>query len=136
MAQKQVLVTRRSTPATSGGGRHRTILIKNTAVGNDIADHVTVYGGGGTCTLVQGVLRKVITSDLTLRVKLYSSTGTLLGTVGTFTIPSSTAINTVVTYTSFTTATFPDNAVFVWDITASDGSQDKAGVASFTVFWE
>jgi hypothetical protein len=57
-------------------------------------------------------------------------------TVGTFTIPLATPIDTPVRFTSFTNAVLPDMSTFTWDVTASDGSQDAAGIASFTIEWQ
>lgn len=115
------------------GPFQRTILLKDTTVGDDIADHVTVYGtlNGKTNTvyLVTGVLRKSITADLTLRVKVNGSL------IGSFTIPLATAPDSVVSFNSFTTPTLPDKAVLTWDVVASDGQMDAYGVASFTVLW-
>jgi hypothetical protein len=113
------------------GPWQRTLLLKDTTVGNDVADHVTVWGGDGTITRVVGVLRIAIASDLTLRVKVNGVT------LGTFTIPLATAVDTVVEFTTFsgTTAVVVDD-VFSWDVTASDGQTDPAGVAAFTVSWE
>lgn len=119
------------TEATPQGPFQRTLLLKDTAVGNDIADHVTVWGAAGTISLVVGVLRKAITADLTVRVKIDGVT------LGSFTIPLATAVDTPVEFTTFAGATAVTlEQVFSWDVTASDGSLDGAGVASFTVIWE
>jgi hypothetical protein len=107
----------------------RTLLLKDTTVGNDIADHVTVYAAG-TAQRIVGVLRKPITADLTVRVNL---NGTALITI---TIPSATAIDTPVESTAFASTALADGDVLTWDVTASDGSQDKAGIASFTLEWK
>jgi hypothetical protein len=113
----------------SGGGPYvRTLLLKNTAVGDDIADHVPIYTAGSAVRLI-GVLRKAITADLTLRVKL---NGTALVTL---TIPLSTAVDTPVMATTFTPPTLADLGILSWDVTASDGSSDINGVASFTLQW-
>jgi hypothetical protein len=126
-------------PGGSAGPFQRTLLLKDTTIGNDIADHVVVYGSssGHTSTAARmvAVLRKPISSDLTVRINLYSSTGTFLGVVGTYTIPHATAINTVITSTTFTTSSLPDQSVLTWDVTASDGSTDGGGIASFTLEW-
>jgi hypothetical protein len=123
----------------AAGPFQRTLLLKDTTVGNDIADHVVVYGSSSghtsTAQRMVAVLRKAITSDLTVRINLYSSAGVLLGVVGTYTIPHATAINTVITSTTFTTSSLPDESVLTWDVTASDGSADGAGVATVTLEW-
>lgn len=112
----------------------RTLLLKDTTVGNDIADHVTVYGGGAhTATLVTGTLRKAIAADLTVRINNVSPAGTVV--VGTFTIPSATPVDTPVEFSGFTTWSLPEMSVFTWDVTASDGSKNSAGIASFTIEW-
>lgn len=108
----------------------RTLLVKDSTTGNGIADVVTVYAPGAA-TRITGVLRLAITADLTVRVNL---NGFALVTI---TIPAATAIDTVVTETTFTPANAPlaDGDVLTWDITASDGSKDADGVASFTLIW-
>lgn len=113
-----------------GGVFHRTLLLKDTEVGDDIADHTTVYASG-TGVRIVGVLRKVILSALTVRLK---KSGTVIITI---TIPATTAIDTPVEVTAFTTAPQPfvDGQVLTWDVTASDGSTDLNGVAAFTVEW-
>jgi hypothetical protein len=129
-------VTSAAAPAASPGTEllQRTLLLKSTTVGNDIADHVTCYGGGAhTAILVTGTLRKAIAADLTVRINNVSPAGTVV--VGSFTIPSATAVDTPVKFTSFTTSALPDLSVFTWDVTASDGSADPAGIASFTIEW-
>ena len=128
-------------PSSGGGGPfQRTLLLKDTTVGNDIADHVAVYGAttgqSSTAKRLLAVLRKAITSDLTVRINLYKSDGTSLGVVGTYTIPHTTAINTPVVSTTFTTSALPDESVLTWDVTASDGSIDGDGIASFTLEWQ
>ncbi len=116
----------------------RTLLLKNTAIGDDIADHTTVYAGG-TGRRMTGVLRVAISADLTVRVKKYTVTSpvTAASTIITLTIPSSTPINTPITQTTFTDdpQQFFDGDVLIWDVTASDGSSDAAGVAAFTLEW-
>lgn len=126
-------------PSTGGssGPFQRTLLIRNTAVANDIADHLTCWGPSASHTVVEvrGVLRKAIASDLTLRIN--SVLAGVTSVIGTFTIPSSTGTDTPVNWTSgFTTTALQDQSVFTWDITASDGSTDPAGVASFTIEWQ
>jgi hypothetical protein len=119
-------------PGPVGGGVfQRTLLLKDTIVGNDIADHVTIYEPG-TATQIVGVLRQTITSPLTVRVKKEGAN------LVTITIPSSTAIDTPVISTAFVAGqeVFAEGEVLTWDITASDNSQDKYGVASFTLEWK
>ena len=125
----------------SGGGEgpfHRTLLLKNTTVGDDIADRVPLYGPvpgvAHTIILVRAVLRLAITADLTVQIRNVSSGGTVV--VGSFTVPAATAVNTIVDFTSFTTADVDDASSFIFDVTASDGSTDPAGVASFTIEWQ
>lgn len=134
LEEKLRLLVQGQRAAEQKGPFQRTILLKDTTVGNDIADHVTVYGtlNGENVNvyLVTGVLRKSITADLTLRVNI---NGTALGT---FTIPLATTPDTVISFKSFTTETLPDKGVLTWDVLASDGQMDVAGVASFTVLWQ
>lgn len=118
----------------SAGPFQRTLLLKDTTVGNDIADHVTIWVAG-TVAQVQAVLRKAITADLTVRINV-SFNGTTAA-LGSFTIPHATAVNDVATFSVFTgSPTFPLLAVLSWDVTASDGSIDKGGIASFSVLWQ
>jgi hypothetical protein len=113
-------------PFGGGGPYIRTLLIKDTTIGNDIADHVPIFIKSKAVRVI-GVLRKAITSDLTVRVKL---SGVALITL---TIPHTTVIGVAVTSTAFVTTALADLSVLSWDITASDGSKDANGVASLTV---
>ncbi len=115
-------------PAQKAGGGHRTLLLKDTTVGNDIADHVPVYVAGTAIRLI-GVLRKAITANLTVRVNL--SGAALI----TLTIPLATAVDTPLLTTTFSQTEFADLGVLTWDVTASDGQKDAAGVASYTLQW-
>jgi len=115
--------------AAAGGPYVRTLLLKDTTVGSDIADHVPIYVAG-TAVRIIGVLRKAITADLSVRVKL---NGTALTTL---TIPHATPVDTPVVGTSPTPPALADLAVLSWDVTASDGSTDPAGVASITLQWQ
>lgn len=108
-------------------GNIRTLLIKNTAVGIDIADHVPVQADG-TPVQVVGVLRKAISIDLTIVIKLNGAT------LITCNIPSATAIDTPVFFASFASS-LAKNDILSAAITSSDGSQDPDGIASFTLEW-
>jgi len=114
---------------TAGSGPYvRTLLLKDTAIGNDIADHVPIYQAGSGIRVV-GVLRKAIAADLSVRVNMNGIALT------TLTIPQTTAVDTPVVGTVFTSPSFADLAVLSWDVTASDGSTDVAGIASISVTW-
>jgi hypothetical protein len=129
-----------SATSTGGGPYQRTLLLKDTTVNNDVADHVTVYGPvpgtEHTIIAVTGVLRKAITAPLTVRINCVSKGKTAV-VVGTFTIPAATPADKIKHFpvTTLTTKVLPVASVLTWDITASDGSRDPAGVASFTVEW-
>lgn len=111
------------------GPYHRTLLLKDTTVSDDIADHTTVYVAGTAARLV-GVLRVAIAADLTVRCNLNGDE------LITLTIPAATAIDTPVESTTFEGETaLEDGDVISWDVTASDDSMDGAGVASFTLEW-
>lgn len=112
--------------------RQRTLLLKDTAVGNDIADRVTVWGAGGSCTRVAGVLRRAITADLVVRLRCSGRV------VGTLTIPKTTPVDTFVDLKNFAAnpVRFREGETFVWDVLGSDGQTDRRGVASVTVEWE
>ena len=108
----------------------RTLLVKDSTIGNDIADHVTAQKTG-TATRFAAVLRVPISSDLTVRVNKGASS------FCTLTIPAATSPGTVVSTTTFSGAgAITEDNVFSWDITASDEQLDINGVASFTLFWE
>lgn len=120
---------------SSGGGPfHRTLLLKDTAVGDDIADVVPVYVAGSAVRII-GVLRKAITDDLTVRVRYRTVDDPTINELVTITIPSATAIHEPVIETGFLETALSDLVIFLWDVTASDGQSDAAGVASFTLQW-
>lgn len=121
----------RRAAAAGGGVFQRTLLVKDTTVGNDIADHVTVYEPG-TAQQFVGVLRRTVSAPLTVRVK--KNNVDLI----TMTIPPSTAIDAPVVSTAFAPGqtAFAEGAILTWDITASDNSRDKYGIASFTLEWK
>jgi hypothetical protein len=106
----------------------RTLLVKNTQVGSDIADHIVIQKTG-TASQVVGVLRLAIAADLAININL---NGTLLISC---TIPLATPVDTPLTFMSFSSTALTANDVLSFDITASDGSLDVAGVASFTLEW-
>lgn len=115
----------------------RTLLLKNTAVGDDIADRVTIYAGG-TGYRFTGVLRIAITEDLTVRVRKRRTTSPISTvTIITLTIPASTPVDTPLSETVFADdpQQFLDGDVLIFDVTESDGQVDAAGVASFTLEW-
>ena len=129
-------------PAPVGGDIHpalppetfkRDFTIYDTTVRDDAAPHTTVYRPGVGYRII-GVLRKAITSDLTVQ---FNKAGTELITV---TIPDSTGVDEVLTWplASGSPADYipmNDLEVLTADITASDGSTDADGVAQFTVQW-
>jgi|SRR5581483_6488809 len=123
-----------------GGFEWRTLLLKDTTVGSNIADAVVVttipQGGVASCQEVIGVLRKTISADLTVRLNIYVAGVKKL--VGSFTIPKATAIFTAIRFqpNAMTTTAFPDLGVLVWDVVASGGEKDNGGVASFTVVYQ
>jgi len=111
---------------------HRTLLVKDTTVGNDIADRVPVQWPG-TLFRAVGVLRKTIIAPLTIRVNKNSQP------LFTATIPIGSPGQTAEFDFPGPNSTAPldmgDEEVLSWDITASDGSADANGVASLTVEW-
>lgn len=108
----------------------RTLLLKDTTEGNDIADHTTVYADG-IGTRIVGVLRRAIIADLQVRL---NKDGTAIITLN---IPYLTPIDTPVESSAFTSTPMPftDGEVLTWDVTNSDGSKDRNGVAALTVEW-
>lgn len=119
-------------PASSGL-KWRTLDLNDTTVGNNIA-HPTVVHPGGTVMLVAGVLRKAITSALTIRINI--STPTTSNAIGSFTIPANQPLNTPAIFTTFTMSQLTDQTTLTWDVVASDGSSDADGVASMTLWWQ
>jgi hypothetical protein len=121
---------------------HRTLLLQNLAVGNNIAPNVTVFGDdpGGTYTAVSvdGAIRlgKTLTANLQIRINFLAPGASSQTVLGEFTIPSSTPAQTAVEFTTFTNAQIPDQSVFSADILASDGQSDPNGVAEFTLYWD
>lgn len=115
------------------------LLLKDLTVGDDIADHVTIYHDGTALRLL-GVLRKLMTADLTIRVNKRNATFTTEELI-TATIPVSAVVDQVFEWSlaSGSPPTLPpflDKEVLSFDILESDGSKDVDGIASFTVEWE
>lgn len=112
------------------------LLIKDTTVGNDIADHIMIsqpFTTGspqvyqvGQGIRMTGVLRKAIASDLTVRINNVTHAQSW-----SLTLPAATPVNTVIAEPI--TGTFNDADVFTADVLASDGSKDPDGVASFQI---
>jgi hypothetical protein len=121
--------------ANGAGPYQRTLLIKNAAVGDNIADVVPVYVRGGAVRVI-GVLRTAITEDLVVRIRYKKPDDATIYELITLTIPAATAINTPVTSTTFVKRALADKVCLIWDITASDNSTDAGGVASVTLQWE
>ena len=118
-----------------GGGPYiRTLLLKDTTVLHNVADHVPIFVAGTAARLI-GVLRITIMADLKVQVNIEPGHIPL----GSITIPSATGIDQPITTDAFTTADVAklgDLAVLSWDVIASDGSADPNGVASITLQWE
>jgi hypothetical protein len=112
--------------------RIRTLDLKDTTVGDDIADAVVIFSQGSV-KRVTGVLRKPITADLVVRLNLWIDG--VESEVGTFTIPLSQGIHRPMAF-DVDPIEFLDLSALTWDVVASDGSIDAGGIASFTVEWE
>ena len=112
----------------------RTLLVKVSALGNNIADNATIYAGG-TASRVVGVLRLPITSPLTVRINRI--TGGVSNPLIVCGIPSATAVGSPVAFSLFTNNPQPllDGDVLTFDILGSDGQADPNGVAAFTLQW-
>ena len=128
------------TRAAQRGPFIRTLLLKDTTVGVSIADHLDVFVDGVGIRIV-GVLRKVLTADLTadLYVLKIEDVGSGFQLLQSCTIPQATAVNTPIDFTSFTSNALRQmkkGDVLRWDVTASDGQADKYGVAAFTFVWQ
>ncbi len=105
----------------------RTILVKDSTAGTNIADNLTVQATGQGARIA-AVLRVPIASDLIVVVNKGGAA------IGTITIPSSTPVRTEVE-TSIKNIKFVDGQILTFDITASDGQKNKNGVAAITVEW-
>lgn len=120
--------------AAAGRGPYtRTLLLKDTQVGVDIADHTTVYADGVGVRMV-GVLRVLISMDLTVSL---SKSGEVIMQM---TIPAATLIDDPVESTAWLeppgpNVPFVDGQVLTWNVVSSDASAHKHGIASFTVEW-
>lgn len=106
----------------------RTLLVKDTTVGDDVADHVVIYAPG-TAQRVMGQLRKAITQDLVVRANIAGSPLIYMR------IPAATLVGSILTTSGFFFTGLLDLQVVTWDIISSDGSSDPGGVASFTLQW-
>lgn len=116
----------------AAGPFHRTLLLKDLTIGNDIADIVDVCDAAGTGLIITGALRKPIIKDLIVRASLDGAT------IFTFTFPKDTPVRKELTSTTFANdpQDFPLRALFTWDVVDSDGSKDANGVASVSVYWQ
>lgn len=106
----------------------RTLLIKDTATGDNIADNVTVQASGKGIRIA-AVLRTEIVSDLVVRVNKDDTE------VAVLTMPAALAVRTEMEI-PITEIQFTDKEILTWDILASDGSVEANGVASVTVEWQ
>ena len=113
---------------------HVTLDVKDATIGNGIADVVPTWPGG-TAFRVKGVLKVAITSDLTVRVNVVRA-GAIAAVLGTFTLLHTTAVLTFINFSAFTSTTVYDDGGFSFDITASDGSKDASGVATFKIYFQ
>ncbi len=123
------LATVIGTAATPGNPEFsRTLLLYDTAAGNDIAPRL-VAQGSGDAVVVRAVLRKAIAAPLTVRINVAGVS------FATMTIPSATPVGTALAQTFAPGALISEAQVFSFDVLASDASADAGGVASFTIEW-
>jgi hypothetical protein len=130
---KPLVATSPSVQAT--GPFQRTWNINDTKVANDVSPHVMIYLNPAQPVTVRRVyltLRKAITADLIVALR-YKPPTTSIATIGSFTAPTSTAVNTPIIFTSFAKSDLVDGGVVWGDITASDGSKDVNGIATVTI---
>jgi hypothetical protein len=118
-----------ASPLRPGGPFKRALALKDTTVGNDVADHVSIYATGNG-KRITGVLRVAITEDLVVRINKLGEGDPVSWTI---TIPQTTEVNTRVVLD--VTGPFVDGETLTFDVLASDGQKVAAGVASFTVEW-
>jgi hypothetical protein len=131
--------TNSSTNNTGAAGPfHRTLLLKDTTVGNDIADHTTIEIKG-TAGRLTGTLRLPITADLIVRCMIAHAGDIAFVELISLTIPSGHPINSPIDGAAFTSDAAKSllyNDVVRWDVMASDGNTDRAGVASFDLIYQ
>jgi hypothetical protein len=111
----------------SSGGKGGFSLT-NLSVSSDAAPHLRA-GSSGTLDKVTVVLRRLVTTTLTMTLYL---DGVAACTIN---VPSSTAVDSIVAVTSFSSSTVTDDSIFKLAITASDSSVDPQGVATVQMFW-
>lgn len=114
------------------------LLIKDSTVGDDIADHINILtpftGDSPSVSQVQrlvrmtALLRITISSIYVVRINNITTADSWV-----FDIPAATAVDTVLT--SFITGDFHDGDILTADILASDGQTDAAGIATITLEW-
>jgi hypothetical protein len=113
----------------------RTLLIRNTAVADDVADHVTVYASG-TGAEIEAVLRKPITSDLVVRINK-NGVELLTVTIDHLTVGiDDPQYFPILIGSPPILAPFVKGEILTVDVLDSDGSSDAEGVCSFTIIWD
>jgi hypothetical protein len=130
--------TNNTTTGGAAGPFHRTLLLKDTTVGNDIADHTTIEIAG-TALRLTGTLRLPITADLTVQCMIAHAGDIAFTELISLTIASGHPINSPIDGKDFTSTAAKSllyNDVVRWDVIASDGQTDRSGVASFDLIWQ
>lgn len=119
--------------AAAPGQRWVAVLdLGDTTVRNNIA-FVQNVRATAVATRMTGRLRLAITADLEVR---FNVAGTAIGTL---TIPSATAVGTLVISTTFIGSTpiqLIQDQELTFDVLSSDGSQSSDGVATFTLEYQ
>jgi hypothetical protein len=114
-----------------GGGTSQIYVaqfdIADSTMGDDVGPVVPITSNANALRML-GVLRAAITSDLTVRLNMVLGLSSVV--IGSITIPHTTALNTPVTSTTFTTTALIRDHVILWDITASDGQIIPDSVAT------
>lgn len=121
---------------SNGGNGVIRLLIKNSIVSSDCADHIAAQVSG-TALRIVGVLRKAIAADLEVQIILTRIVPTVIDhmPLATVTIPASTAQDVPVVFTTFAISKILQDDVLSFAILSSDSQSDPDGVASLTLEW-
>lgn len=107
----------------------RTLLIKDSTVGVNIAD-APVIQNDGIPFRVSAVLKTQISAPLVININV---NGLLLIQC---TIPNTAKLLTAIDFTNFSITSLQQDQVLTADIISSDGLIVSSGIASFTLEWQ
>lgn len=112
-------------------------LLKNTAVGDNITDVISVYGAvvqqASKIRRIVAVLKETITEDLVVRFRNIERATLTEHVIGEFTLPAASAHNASVVFDEFDYPVLGDLSTLAVDIVSSDGAAAENGVASWVI---